>query len=64
MQPADHADDPPPESEKTKMLRDELYRYFSLELLQERTACAQACGRFNAQLEGISRRGQIELIAQ
>jgi hypothetical protein len=52
------------EAEKAKMLRGELYWSFTPELIKERVACAHACKRYNNQAEGISRREEIELIAQ
>jgi hypothetical protein len=62
MLPADRTDDL--STEKAKMLRGELYWSFLPELVQEREACAHACRRLNPQAENISRREQIELIAQ
>lgn len=50
-------------TEKEKMLRGELYRAFTPELIAARGRCEQAYKRFNsASLNGeISRRRQIEL---
>lgn len=50
-------------TEKEKMLRGELYRAFTPELIAARVRCEQAYKRFNrASLDGeISRRRQIEL---
>lgn len=47
-------------TEKEKMLRGELYRAFTPELMAERVKCVKAYKRFN-NAGDISRRRQIEL---
>ncbi|PGH36154.1 hypothetical protein GX50_01009 [[Emmonsia] crescens] len=47
-------------TEKEKMLRGELYRAFTPELIAARTKCKWACKRFNDS-EEVPRRRQIEL---
>lgn len=47
-------------TEKEKMLRGELYRAFTPELIAARTRCKHACNRFN-NAEEVPRRRLVEL---
>lgn len=47
-------------TEREKMLRGELYRAFTPDLIAARTKCKWACKRFNDS-EEVSRRRQVEL---
>ena len=47
-------------TEREKMLRGELYRAFTPDLIAARSRCTRACRRFN-NMEDVSRRRQVEL---
>lgn len=47
-------------TEREKMLRGELYRAFTPDLIAARSRCTRACRRFNS-MEDVSRRRQVEL---